>query len=138
MPSVPRAISARRRRSNAASSVRNRIRPIAVSTTPAAASSRVDTAVSSRIRCTASAAASSATPIRSVRPERKEASMSAADLQITGAQGERDRGNDQVKGHGLRTHEPLDEVDEVQREGKIPEHIAQRSRALERLEMPDE
>src|SRR5438552_15484548 len=120
------------------SSVRSAKAPQAESSTPAPTSTTVHTTVSRRIPWTASAVASSATPDKRIRPERKERVTSAPPLAVTGIEGQGDRAVDQIERHGLGAHEPPDELGEIQVERQLAEHPAQELGRLELLHMADE
>src|SRR5947199_1809278 len=137
-PRVESAISPRRRRTTSPSSVRSAKAPQAESSTPAPTSTTVHTTVSRRIPWTASAVASSATPDKRIRPERKERVTSAPPLEVTGIEGQGDRADDQIERHGLGAHEPPDEIGKMQGERQIAEQTAQDVGRLEILQMADE
>src|SRR2546428_13099961 len=120
------------------SSARRANAPQAESRTPAPTSTTVHTTVSRRITWTASAVASSATPDKRIRPERKERVTSAPPLEVTGIEGQGDRADDQIERHGLGAHEPPDEIGKMQGERQIAEQTAQDVGRLEILQMADE
>src|SRR5688572_4558442 len=107
-------------------SLRSRKAATPASTAPAAARISVQATVSRRIACRAVARPRSASPAISITPERNEPFMSAAPLEVAGAEGQCDRGDDGEEQHALGAHEPLDEVGVVQREGEVPEQAPQR------------
>src|SRR2546430_13900435 len=88
--------------------------------------------------CSASAAASRAIPTSRLRPAPKERFMSAAPLQIAGAERQRDGGDHQIERHRLRPHEALDEVGEMPRKREVADETSENIRPLEVLQVADE
>src|SRR5262252_6645975 len=137
-PSVYRAISPRRRRINKPISARKAKAPHAAKASPAMPSKVVQIVPSTTTVRMPTAAPSSAIPASNISRWRKDASMSAAPLQIAGVECERDGTHDEIEHYRFGAHQAANEIREMLGEGQIAEQAAQRVGILEALQVADE